>query len=63
METVKNTIAENLGKIIPGNEMASKEGQFSLDQVPDLTGKVYIVTGGNSGMSVSPLPFSHASSI
>jgi NAD(P)-dependent dehydrogenase (short-subunit alcohol dehydrogenase family) len=26
---------------------------FHPDSLPDLTGKVYIVTGGNSGMSVS----------
>lgn len=50
MEAVKNTIAENFGKIIPGNEMASKEGQFSLDQVPDLSGKVAVVTGGSEGI-------------
>jgi hypothetical protein len=28
---------------------------FHPDSLPDLTGKVYIVTGGNSGMFVSPL--------
>lgn len=26
---------------------------FHPDQLPDLAGKVYIVTGGNAGMSVS----------
>ncbi|KAH7112197.1 hypothetical protein B0J11DRAFT_511984 [Dendryphion nanum] len=50
METVKSTIAENLGKIIPGNELASKESQFSLEQVPDLSGKVALITGGSEGI-------------
>ncbi|KAJ4313285.1 hypothetical protein N0V94_007011 [Neodidymelliopsis sp. IMI 364377] len=50
MEAIKNTISENLGKIIPGNEMASPENQFSLDAVPDLTGKVAVVTGGSEGI-------------
>jgi NAD(P)-dependent dehydrogenase (short-subunit alcohol dehydrogenase family) len=50
MEAIKNTIAENLGKIIPGNELASPENQFSLDAVPDLTGKVAVVTGGSEGI-------------
>ena len=50
MEAIKNTIAENLGKIVPGNELASPENQFSLDAVPDLTGKVAVVTGGSEGI-------------
>jgi NAD(P)-dependent dehydrogenase (short-subunit alcohol dehydrogenase family) len=51
METVKTTIAENFGKVIPGNELAPKDSQqFSLDQVPDLTGKVALVTGGSEGI-------------
>ncbi|KAF2633260.1 NAD(P)-binding protein [Macroventuria anomochaeta] len=50
MEAIKNTIAENLGKIIPGNELASSENQFSLDAVPDLSGKVAVVTGGSEGI-------------
>jgi NAD(P)-dependent dehydrogenase (short-subunit alcohol dehydrogenase family) len=51
MQAVKNTIAENMGKIVPGaHELAPKDGQFSLEQVPDLTGKVAIVTGGSEGI-------------
>ena len=50
MEAIKNTIAENLGKIVPGNELASSENQFSLDAVPDLSGKVAVVTGGSEGI-------------
>ncbi|KAF3053672.1 hypothetical protein E8E11_010884 [Didymella keratinophila] len=50
MEAIKNTIAENLGKVIPGNELASAENQFSLEAVPDLSGKVAVVTGGSEGI-------------
>ncbi|KAF3000907.1 hypothetical protein E8E13_008289 [Curvularia kusanoi] len=50
MEAIKNTIAENLGKIVPGNELASPENQFSLEAVPDLSGKVAVVTGGSEGI-------------
>lgn len=52
MQAIKNTIAENLGeKWIPGaHEMAPPDQQFSLDQVPDLSGKVALVTGGSEGI-------------
>jgi NAD(P)-dependent dehydrogenase (short-subunit alcohol dehydrogenase family) len=50
METVKSTIAENLGKVIPAHDLVGKESQFSLDQVPDLSGKVAVVTGGSEGI-------------
>lgn len=50
MEAIKNTIAENLGKVIPGNELASAENQFSLEAVPNLSGKVAVVTGGSEGI-------------
>lgn len=50
MEAVKTTIAENLGKIIPGHELAPKDSQFSLEQVPDLSGKVALITGGSEGI-------------
>ncbi|KAI1098309.1 NAD(P)-binding protein [Jackrogersella minutella] len=46
METIKNTLAENLG----GKAQDLATHQFSLDQVPDLTGKVAIVTGGSEGI-------------
>lgn len=38
METIKNTIAENLGG--PAHALTSPENSFSLDEVPDLSGKV-----------------------
>lgn len=51
MQTIKNTIAENLGKIVGDTHaLAPKESQFSLDEVPDLTGKVAVVTGGSEGI-------------
>jgi NAD(P)-dependent dehydrogenase (short-subunit alcohol dehydrogenase family) len=34
----------------PSHSLASPEHQFSLDEVPDLTGKVAIVTGGSEGI-------------
>lgn len=51
MQAVKNTIAENLGKIVPNtHELAPNDSKFSLEQVPDLTGKVAVVTGGSEGI-------------
>jgi len=38
METIRNTISENLGG--PAHALASPENSFSLDEVPDLSGKV-----------------------
>jgi NAD(P)-dependent dehydrogenase (short-subunit alcohol dehydrogenase family) len=51
MQTVKNTIAENLGKVVSGaHDLAPADQQFSLEEVPDLTGKVAVVTGGSEGI-------------
>ncbi|KAF2463669.1 retinol dehydrogenase 12 [Lindgomyces ingoldianus] len=50
MQAVRTAIAENLGKIVPGHELAPKDSQFSLRSVPDLSGKVAVVTGGSEGM-------------
>ncbi|KAF2199446.1 NAD(P)-binding protein [Delitschia confertaspora ATCC 74209] len=50
MDYIKNTIAENLGKLIPGNEQANPDSQFSLSSVPDQSGKVAVVTGGTEGI-------------
>lgn len=50
MQAAKNAIAENMGKIVPGHELAPKDSQFSLEQVPDLSGKVALVTGGSEGI-------------
>jgi len=50
MQTVKNTLAENLGKIVPSNSLAPADGKFSLEEVPDLSGKVAMITGGSEGI-------------
>lgn len=52
LQSVKNTIAENLGATyIPGaHTLAPADQRFSLDQVPDLSGKVALVTGGSEGI-------------
>ncbi|KAI1142009.1 NAD(P)-binding protein [Hypoxylon sp. FL0543] len=46
MDTIKNTIAENLG----GKAHDIATHRFSLDQVPDLSGKIAVVTGGSEGV-------------
>ncbi|KAM0354855.1 hypothetical protein ACHAPU_000684 [Fusarium lateritium] len=46
VDTVKNTIAENFGG--PAEQLATH--QFSLSEVPDLSGKVAVVTGGSEGI-------------
>lgn len=48
METIKHTLAENLGG--PAHNLASKEDSFELSEVPDLSGKVAVVTGGTEGI-------------
>lgn len=49
-DTIQKTVVENFGKIIPGNENAPEGSRFSLDEVPDLSGKVAVVTGGSEGI-------------
>ena len=48
VDTVKSTIAENFGGA--AHSVADKEHQFSIEEVPDLTGKVAVVTGGSEGI-------------
>lgn len=48
VEGAKNTIAENFGG--PAHAVANKEHQFSVEEVPDLSGKVAVVTGGSEGI-------------
>ncbi|KAH7073447.1 hypothetical protein BKA63DRAFT_566639 [Paraphoma chrysanthemicola] len=55
MQAVKNTIAENLGNTVLGvnvgaHSLAPADQQFSLEEVPDLSGKVALVTGGSEGI-------------
>lgn len=49
MQSVKNTIAENLGGSL-AHSLAPADSQFALSSVPDLTGKVAVVTGGSEGI-------------
>ncbi|KAI9722224.1 MAG: hypothetical protein M1812_001696 [Candelaria pacifica] len=48
MDAIKSTIAENFGG--SAHQAADEKHQFSLEQVPDLSGKVAIVTGGSEGI-------------
>lgn len=48
---VTTTISENFGGVLGDTHKAvSPEHQFSLDQVPDLSGKTAVVTGGSEGI-------------
>ena len=49
MEAAKQTVAQNMG-ISGAHEIVPKEQQFALDETPDLTGKVAVVTGGSEGI-------------
>lgn len=52
MQTLKNTTAENFG--VPGaHELAEPAHQFTLNEVPDLTSKVAVVTGGSEGIGLA----------
>ncbi|SJX66277.1 related to Oxidoreductase, short-chain dehydrogenase [Sporisorium reilianum f. sp. reilianum] len=54
MQTIKHTIAENLGvaPTLSGDphELVEPQHRFDLDQVGDLSGKVALVTGGSEGI-------------
>jgi NAD(P)-dependent dehydrogenase (short-subunit alcohol dehydrogenase family) len=48
VDYVKSTITENLGGL--SQSLANREHRFSLDEVPDLSGKVAVITGGSRGI-------------
>ncbi|KAF1814976.1 NAD(P)-binding protein [Eremomyces bilateralis CBS 781.70] len=48
MDTIARKVAENFGG--ESNHLVPEANQFSLDQVPNLTGKVAVVTGGSEGI-------------
>jgi NAD(P)-dependent dehydrogenase (short-subunit alcohol dehydrogenase family) len=48
MEAIKKTLVENLGQ--PFHNLASGDQVFTLEQVPDLNGKVGVITGGSEGI-------------
>ncbi|ROV95183.1 hypothetical protein VMCG_08558 [Cytospora schulzeri] len=50
LDTIKATIYENFTGRLPSHFLAPKNEQFSLEEVPDLTGKVALVTGGSQGI-------------
>ncbi|TKA69221.1 hypothetical protein B0A55_07729 [Friedmanniomyces simplex] len=45
---VQTTLSQNLGGV--AHKLAPADQQFSLDQVPDQSGKVAVVTGGSEGI-------------
>ena len=49
METIKQTIAQNLGND-KSHQLVPEDQQFALDQTPSLDGKVAIITGGSEGI-------------
>ena len=49
METVKQTVAQNLGND-QSHQLVPEDQQFALEQTPDLSGKVAVVTGGSEGI-------------
>ena len=49
MDTVKQTVAQNLG-VKGAHELVPEDQQFSLEQTPDLTGQVAVITGGSEGI-------------
>ncbi|KAL8732234.1 MAG: hypothetical protein Q9181_004035 [Wetmoreana brouardii] len=50
MDAVKQTIAQNVGLGGAAHQAVPESQQFSLEQVPSLTGKVAIITGGSQGI-------------
>lgn len=48
IDAVKTTISENLGGF--AHKVVPEDQQFSLEQVPNLEGKVAVVTGGSEGI-------------
>ncbi|KAL8826862.1 MAG: hypothetical protein Q9191_003534 [Dirinaria sp. TL-2023a] len=49
METIKQTIAQNLGSD-ESHKLVSEDQQFALEQTPSLDGKVAVITGGSEGI-------------
>ena len=48
VDKAKNSVAENFGGI--AHSIVSEDKQFSVEAVPDLSGKVAVVTGGSEGI-------------
>lgn len=48
MDAIRTIVAENLKG---GNKAARGDEKSAIEQVPDLTGKVAVVTGGSEGIA------------
>ena len=48
MDSIKQTVAQNFGG--PAHKAVSESQQFALEEVPSLSGKVAVVTGGSEGI-------------
>ncbi|KAL8682557.1 MAG: hypothetical protein Q9186_001410 [Xanthomendoza sp. 1 TL-2023] len=48
MDTIKQTVAQNFGG--SAHKAVSESQQFALEEVPSLTGKVAVITGGSEGI-------------
>lgn len=48
IQSAKNTVAENFGGV--AHSLAKPEHQFSLEEVPDQSSKVAVITGGSEGV-------------
>ncbi|KAK5013122.1 hypothetical protein BJ546DRAFT_696929 [Cryomyces antarcticus] len=48
MQTIRTTLVENFGGM--AQNLATGDERFSLDEVPDLSGKVAVITGGSEGI-------------
>jgi len=49
MAAIKQTIAQNMG-VSGAHELVPEDQRFDLNQTPDLSGKVAVVTGGSEGI-------------
>ena len=47
MQALRHTLAKNVHK---GNTFAKGSEKFSVDQIPDLSVKVAVITGGSEGI-------------
>ncbi|KAG8532457.1 uncharacterized protein KY384_002334 [Bacidia gigantensis] len=50
MEAIKQTVAQNMGFGDKAHTLVPESQQFALEQTPDLSGKVAVVTGGSEGI-------------
>lgn len=51
VKAAQATLSQNLGGI--AQKLGPADAAFSLEDVPDQTGKVAVITGGSEGMDLS----------